>query len=77
MHQRNLIEILLCACVLQDIVKNLDTYYDNHLNYKQSSQEFTDWAAETKQKLKSVHDDAGTKDNVSAKLTKIVVRVRA
>jgi len=57
----------------QDIVKNLELYCDNHAGYKQASTDFEEWLADTKHKLRSVHDSSGTKDDVGSKLNQIMV----
>jgi hypothetical protein len=56
-------------------VKNLEIYYENHLNYNQNYIDFQTWLAETKQALRNVHDLSGTKDDVGGKLGKIMVSV--
>ncbi|KAJ8309206.1 hypothetical protein KUTeg_014080 [Tegillarca granosa] len=64
-------EIDFCrSCV--DIVKNLENFFENHMNYNQNHNDFQDWLAETKIKLQHVHDTSGTKDDVDTKLHKIM-----
>lgn len=57
----------------QDIVKNLELFYENHMNYNQSCTDFQTWLTETKQALRNVHDLSGTKDDVDGKLGQILV----
>lgn len=54
-------------------MKNLELHCDNHAAYKQAYTDFDEWLVTTKQKLGSVHDSSGTKDDVGSKLNQIMV----
>ncbi|KAL3874932.1 hypothetical protein ACJMK2_037884 [Sinanodonta woodiana] len=55
----------------KDIVKNLEAYYTNHLNYKQNQDDFNSWLIDTKRMLQTIHRTAGSKDDLGTKLDKV------
>ena len=64
-----------CYIVLQDIVKNLANYYNNHLHYKDAHTEFVNWLAETKLRLQTIHRTAGSKEDIGSKLQNMTVSI--
>ena len=59
--------------VLQDIVKNLLVYYNNHLHYKENHEKFKTWLQDTKRHLQAIHRTAGSKEDLGSKLDNMAV----
>ena len=57
----------------KDIVKNLATYYNNHLHYHDGHTAFCTWLAETKHRLQTIHRTAGSKEDLGSKLDNMAV----
>nr|KAG5692778.1 hypothetical protein BaRGS_009394 [Batillaria attramentaria] len=55
----------------KDICNNLEAAYNHHRMYKQNHHQFADWLKETRQHIKAVQDDRGSKDNVNVRLSNL------
>ncbi|KAL5008450.1 hypothetical protein ScPMuIL_014031 [Solemya velum] len=58
----------------KDLVKNLEVYFRNHVIYCQAQGEFTEWLDDARHRLVTIHDSAGTREDVSSKLSRIAVK---
>ncbi|CAL1544282.1 unnamed protein product [Lymnaea stagnalis] len=55
----------------KDITSKLEQCYNHHKLYKQNHHLFMDWLRDTKQRLKMVDDDRGTREAVNSKLIEV------
>ena len=72
-HDLKLPEFYHSLFALQDIVKNLLVYYNNHLHYKENHEKFKTWLQETKRQLQAIHRTAGSKEDLGSKLDNMAV----
>lgn len=54
-------------------MKNLASYYNNHLHYEDSHTEFANWLEEIKLHLQNIHRTSGPKEEIGGKLENMTV----
>ncbi|ESO86156.1 hypothetical protein LOTGIDRAFT_167389 [Lottia gigantea] len=53
----------------KDLVHCSENNYDNHVNYRERLQVFTEWLKDIKRKIKTIEDDRGNRENVNIRLS--------